>query len=282
MSHFSVLVVGDDVDEQLAPYDEDRTTAPRREYLRADFIARMAEHYGLDVMDLPALAAKMPEWRACPGGVDARGLYALTSYNSDAKWDWYEVGGRWAGFFLLKAGTAPEGATPADTNRAPVRADEARKIDIDFDGMRADAETRAREVWRAYLAAITGTPEALPAVVFDAKVRKREMSRDAARRAYRAQPRVQAFDAAMEPFLGPFVSLEEFPSTEEDYVSAQRRAAVAPFAYVRNGVWHERGEMGWFGSVANERADDEWFAEFEAMLAALPDDTLLTLVDCHI
>jgi hypothetical protein len=32
MSHFSVLVVGDDADEQLAPYDEDRTTAPRREY----------------------------------------------------------------------------------------------------------------------------------------------------------------------------------------------------------------------------------------------------------
>jgi len=286
MSHFSVLVIGDDVDEQLAPYDENRETAPRRHYLDAKFIASMAKHHGIDPADLHALAEKMEKWKACPGGVDAKGLYALTTYNADRKWDWYEVGGRWSGFFHLKPITATHGAADGAATGAAKSdsacADAARKGDVDFNSMRAAAEEKAREVWRAYAASIAGTPAALPWVVFDAKVRARELTRDAARRAYRAQPRVKAFHDAMEPLLGPFVSLEEFPITEEDYVSGQRRAAIAPFAYVRDGVWHERGEMGWFGCVSNERADDEWYAEVEAMLAELQDDTLLTLVDCHI
>ena len=42
-----------------------------------------------------------------PGGIDDHGLYALTTYNRDAKWDWYEVGGRWSGFLKLKPGAAP-------------------------------------------------------------------------------------------------------------------------------------------------------------------------------
>jgi hypothetical protein len=157
----------------------------------------------------------------------------------------------------------------------------ARKGDVDFEGMRSEAEARGREVWREYAAAVSGTPEAVPAVVFDAKVRNGDMSRAAAYRAYRAQPRVQAFHDAMETLLGPFVSLEDFPGTEEDFVSAQRRASGVPFAYVRNGVWRERSGTGWFGSIATER-DEDWYAEVGAMLLALADDTLLTIVDCHI
>jgi hypothetical protein len=186
MSRFNVLVVGNDVDWQLAHFDDNRTTAPRREYVGPHVIASMARAYDLDVTDLPALAAKMPQWRACPGGVDARGLYTVTTYNRDAKWDEYEVGGSWAAFFLLKpvALASASEASPIEI-RAPLRAAVARKGDIDFDGMRSEAEARGREVWRAYAAAVTGTPETIPAVVFDAKVRNGDMSRAAARRAYR-------------------------------------------------------------------------------------------------
>lgn len=73
MSHFTALVIGDDVDAQLAPYDENLETAPRREYLDGEDTARIAEHYNLDATELPALAEKMEDWKGCAGGVDRRG-----------------------------------------------------------------------------------------------------------------------------------------------------------------------------------------------------------------
>jgi hypothetical protein len=39
--------------------------------------------------------------------------------------------------------------------------------------------------------------------------------------------------------------------------------------------------MGWWGIVANEKETDMWAAEFTAMLDALPDNAVLTIVDCH-
>ena len=40
--------------------------------------------------------------------------------------------------------------------------------------------------------------------------------------------------------------------------------------------------MGWFGMSHNEVSEDEWLAKFNQMIDELPDDTLLTVVDCHI
>jgi len=40
--------------------------------------------------------------------------------------------------------------------------------------------------------------------------------------------------------------------------------------------------MGWFGCVSGEKDRDGWDRDFNAMLDALPDDTWLTVVDCHI
>jgi len=49
-----------------------------------------------------------------------------------------------------------------------------------------------------------------------------------------------------------------------------------------NGEWVERGEMGYWGFVDNETDEGVWDKYFNEMWDSLPDDTLLTLVDCHI
>ena len=54
------------------------------------------------------------------------------------------------------------------------------------------------------------------------------------------------------------------------------------FAIVKDGEWFERGEMGWWGVVTNESDRSEWCAKYNELLNGLSDDTLLTLVDCHI
>ncbi len=55
-----------------------------------------------------------------------------------------------------------------------------------------------------------------------------------------------------------------------------------PFAIVKDGEWYERGEMGWWCCVSNEKAEEDWDAEVKALLKNLPGDTLLTVIDCHI
>ena len=49
-----------------------------------------------------------------------------------------------------------------------------------------------------------------------------------------------------------------------------------------DGIWHEPGQMGWFGISSNEMNEDEWDAKFREYLKTLDKDIILTLVDCHI
>lgn len=56
-----------------------------------------------------------------------------------------------------------------------------------------------------------------------------------------------------------------------------------PFALVdAAGEWHERGRMGWFACVSDEKDADTWAESVGALLAAAPEDTTVTAVDCHI
>lgn len=57
---------------------------------------------------------------------------------------------------------------------------------------------------------------------------------------------------------------------------------IKTFAIVQAGEWYERGEMGWFGCVSNEKEKDVWEEEVKKLLEGLSDDTLLTILDCHI
>ncbi len=40
--------------------------------------------------------------------------------------------------------------------------------------------------------------------------------------------------------------------------------------------------MGWWGCVANEKDEDAWDRELKLLVGNLAEDTLLTIVDCHI
>lgn len=56
-----------------------------------------------------------------------------------------------------------------------------------------------------------------------------------------------------------------------------------PFAFIEpNGVWHEKGEMGWWAIVSNEKEQDSWKEEFENFVKDLDDEVEVTIVDCHI
>ncbi|MGL4555395.1 MAG: hypothetical protein ACRC33_29860 [Gemmataceae bacterium] len=85
------------VGEAMKPYGDEFPVKPWKRYPGPRETGAMAKHYGLRRSASRKLAALMKDWCGHEGGVDERGLFALSTSNPDAKWDWYEIGGRWQG-----------------------------------------------------------------------------------------------------------------------------------------------------------------------------------------
>ena len=77
---------------------------------------------------------------------------------------------------------------------------------------------------------------------------------------------------------------KEGRETNTDYVSEiDWDRTDIPFAFITpNGIWHERGKMGWWAIVTNEKEQDNWEEEFKKAIEKFDNDVLVTLVDCHI
>ena len=215
--------------------------------------------------------------------------------NPNAKWDWYGIGGRWNGFFKLKTAavgvlgepglqTMNSDYEPPEENRADV----LMKGDIDIEGMRDEAAEKANIRYSMYDITTFATSEPLSWKAVQEKHQTGEVDDKgepkvdwkAAREEYNEQPRVKALRANKETI---WYELDDFLNvTREEYIQRFRDSALTLFALVKDGKWYERGEMGWWGMVSNEQDRAEWNRQFSALIDELPDNTLLTVVDCHI
>lgn len=79
-----------------------------------------------------------------------------------------------------------------------------------------------------------------------------------------------------------FRDIMEMAESRGDFIEKARRSCAVTFAVLYNGKWYEKGEMGWWGMVSNEKDQNEWNDQFYELLESLPDDTLLSVYDCHI
>lgn len=242
MSHFAVLVIGDNIEEQLAPYDEN---------------------------------IEVPEY--------AREDNTMTTYNPKSKWDWYQIGGRWTGFFQLKpGGTGNVGEPGLMTPKcAEGFADSAKLKDIDFEGMTLVAAAEANATYDKLEAALDGASlDDMPKfeVIFE---RVGKENYDAARKEYWAHPLVKRLQEANLMPWGSSVQ-EAYGSDRATYVKRRSLGSYVPYAVVKDGEWMAKGDMGWFGFSDTKVPADEWNERIAMLLQSLPDDTRLTVVDCHI
>jgi len=175
--------------------------------------------------------------------------------NDRCKWDWYLVGGRWAGYFRVKPGAVgvqghhrakdfAEITGEEVEDLSPDSADIVRVGDIDWDAMSEFNIAESKEYWE----------KAFEKYSDDKKMRKL------------------------------LYGIDE-NDTIETYIN--RRSNKGTFAVVKkdeNGEWewYERGSMGFWGIVTDEKEENKWDEEFEKLIDGLDSDTVLTLVDCHI
>ena len=56
----------------------------------------------------------------------------------------------------------------------------------------------------------------------------------------------------------------------------------APFCIILDGVWYEKGKMGWWGITSDEKDKEVWDKEVAKLLETLPQDSYVYNVDFHI
>jgi len=301
MSHFTVLAVGNNPGEMLAPFQENNMGNCPKEYLKFNdmedeykeewknkttkaifvdgkyylsyderfrvkgsegilSIDSFAVPEGLKEEDVPlnkiykSFKEFVEKWHGYKARDEQKKRYGYWE-NPNAKWDWYQIGGRWAGFFKLKNGKEGVLGSKSWCNKDKEidknRADQAFKKDIDFEGMLSDNFEKNSKIYDDFEEMMKSDP----------KKAKQE--------AY------WSFGIENKGDKDNFI-----PETREEYI--KRTSFPSTFAVLKDGKWYEKGEMGWWAMVSNEKDPSEWHKEFQKLLKDLPDDTLLTIVDCHI
>lgn len=272
MSHAVVLVIGEDLDGQLAPYDENKEVEPYKDYTTLDpehwpvsFLAK--EYPDADMTDAATVArlynGHWGEGESTKYEVDEKGLFEWSTYNPESKWDYWRVGGRWAGSLLL---TAPDPCrrpelswewqdAPADQRARLLdgrHVSQALAGEIDWQGMRLERLAAIDKRWDGYEKVLVEQgPEA----------------------------------AAREAWWTFGLEKDEVALGREEHLA--KLAPLHPLywvqALVAEGVWREKGRMGWFGASTDGPDErDDWSEWFSSFMARVPENVTLSIVDYHI
>lgn len=315
MSHFVVLVIGDNVDDQLAKYQEwglnTFKTTPLKSLLVSEGfnpapenmmvylnsllqensrLAIVESDFGEDTHSLRQLLDADFD-RFITVDKDGTWLAVHQIYTEGAKWDWYMIGGRWKDMLKAKPGATGERDRTMENFRLslPWNTDEenqeARREgyydilkveDLDIDGMEENPDVNQIALYDKFHEVLAGreVPD------WNKLLETREAEgKDVheIREEFWNHP-------VMKDITGHRLSWgwERYLVTRDEYIQHTRVSSWLPFAYLKDGEWFERGQMGWFGQAVNEEPYMEWYDKVRTMLASLPPGTKLTVVDCHI
>lgn len=306
MSHFTVMVIGDDFEKQLAPYHEFECTGTDNEYVldvdKTEEFKKEWEDHKNDYSTQAEFAYEWYGWKSANNRgeldlsdehkygyvlVNDEGVVekAVDRTNPSAKWDWYQLGGRWSGLLKLKEGAEGVVGPPSffGTPASEGYVDQAKKGDIDFEGMYAEAERKAHKKYDLLERLTEGLT---PPMTWKETLEQYGTGRiDEAREYLQNSPWMKAVNKSDElrTFFGDIVEdMCVHTGGRNAYVEKSRCSAITTFAVVKDGVWYEKGEMGWWGIVTNEKDQQDWNQKFMDLIEGLPDETLITIVDCHI
>ena len=302
MSHFAVMVIGDDVEAQLEKYDENikveeycegEVSTEDKEMMIGWYLNKKGETFN----SFEECYEKYGnEWNGGTWRKDESGVWKMyTTYNPISKWDWYQIGGRFSGEFIthLKkdAKITSENYGEMSWMSTKQGIDTIQKKYIDFDAIRKEEEDKAREHYREVAALFENN--IIPKVEMTWKYIHETFqgkTLDEKRKIYNSQTAVKLWNAAVEKdkLQSPrvissfFASIDDYQMNEEEYVKFAGDSAFVPFAVVKDGEWYERGKMGWFAAVSDEKDKNVWNETVKKLLDETGDDELITFVDCHI
>jgi hypothetical protein len=210
--------------------------------------------------------------------VDEKGevIKTVKRTNPDKKWDWYQVGGRWDGFLRLKNGD---------------KANSALKREIDFEGMLHTQRLLAEGDYDTAMRVIkTHCPDGDKIVAQiltgvypwpswqETRARFPEKHAEAVQE-YNSHPIIKALRGREET---AFLDIDSLRVPRAEYVKRTAADGITTHAVLKDGTWSQAGKMGWWAIVLDQKDVLVWADEFQKIIDSVSDDTLLTVVDCHI
>ena len=278
-------------DGTLVDYHDERfyeRTPPSRENGWSSS-RRFGEPPGAEVVELPRAGAG----RDLHAEAEREGYLAIPDHpgrfgrrtNPNARWDWWQVGGRYAGRLRARPGVdttahlryAPNYRSSAEVIQPPEALDQCRVGDLDRPATAAASRARYLGWWdedeerfRVARAALSEDEMFSVPAVLGGAIRELDAAAPDTPRREMLRRVVPLFGVA-----------DEHVYSREAYGERGAQRALFAFALLdEEGSWHERGNLGWWASVADP--DAEWPGKLAERLAALPDDRWLTVVDYHI
>lgn len=188
-------------------------------------------------------------------------IYEWSRYNPQSKWDWYEIGGRWRGYFVAKDGPVVPG-DPGTFEVVGERHGEglvsdrtaalstARRTDIvlagqiDWEGMRA---AYAEDIGRYYDECKAQRPDS-----------------------------PLSWDGPQDRTPNTVTRDEYIAKELEDWSPATLSILDS------DEGWTEAGTLGWFGAGYDEKNRAEWRDRWMGYVNSLDPNTVLVVVDYHI
>lgn len=207
------------------------------------------------------------EWHEyCYGG----GVIKST-YNPKSKWDWWVIGGRWTGVFKpdYNAYTDPQNQRTCDLCNGLGRRD-------------------------VVLLSATNTPEPILAILGLKQNADPEDTAVAIIEENKRRSEMKGEDGLVEcngcngkgtraAWPTEFESIGNDISVEDLLKMYENDPKFGLFAYLDgDGIWYEKGEMGWWGCVANEKDKTTWRDSQIALLNKFRKGYRVYAVDCHI
>jgi hypothetical protein len=216
-------------------------------------------------------------------------LQVFRRYNPQGYWDWYEIGGRFAGELRV---FEPSKAVPgADhwSGAAPENGfDICQKGNLDLAAMLETRKRARRDLINQIAERADISLETLERVLH-----LERQANDLWMELTEPRPRGEAYlewvrQHFEEHDLMQKVSAAVFDTprlkegqTLEEYIADT--VPISVHAVVKDGKWHQRGRAGMFASMHEETMSAEEWKEFQTKLIHdLPDGHWITVVDCHV
>ena len=308
MSHFTVLVVGNDPGEQLKPFQENNMGDCPSEFMKFnDKEDEIIKEYnkGKDSdgpfnVQYSSLEEFVEDYHGYSERDEHKNRYGHWE-NPNAKWDWYQLGGRWTGFFQMKKNKYGNIGSAGLMTEVAIKgtADQAFKKDIDFDGMRKLSAQKASDTYKMIEDEFEGIIPKLTLrwedVMDDKNETYNKLDIQSKRDMYHTQPTMVDWKSRADKYQASskidkyfeelhsilnYCSLTDFEMSKEEYIQKRVDSSISTFAVLMDGKWYEKGKIGWWAVVSDEKGD--WAKEYSKLLDSVSDDTLLSVYDCHI
>lgn len=243
MTHYACLVIGDNPERELAPFQE----ADGRNSEYCQFIEDNT--YAID------------------DTVHKKGYWS----NPNGKWDWYYLGGRWDGFLLTKAGHNENQVTKDEIDFATMRANLFTSAAKDYN-----------QILKIFNNQIPIVDYSWGDLSHIKNILQRRQTYEYQPGKLLWDTKYATLPCKTRELLDRY-DIEQFKShsSVESFALTESLKAGVTMAVIHNGVYYERGTTLWWGNVDEKMTHEQWNEWYHKYISELPDDTLLSVYDLH-